>query len=217
MGPAPFPKWSDSVLRLALSGAFAFVVGVPTLLMAWVRSPAQSGQFETVDQPIAFDHRHHVRDDGIDCRYCHYDVTRAPMAGVPDTALCLGCHGQIWVDSPMTEPVRRSFFTAEPIHWRRVTLLPDFVYFNHAIHVKKGVGCESCHGRVDLMANVSTQASFHMGWCLDCHRAPERHLRPPGRVTEMGYLPPEPQAVLGARLKRELHVDPPVYCSGCHR
>jgi hypothetical protein len=187
------------------------------LLMAWVRSPLSTGQGEPVDQPVAFDHRHHVRDDGIDCRYCHYDVARSRFAGLPETDLCMGCHGQIWANSPPLEPVRNSAFAERPIHWRRVTLLPDFVYFDHAIHVTKGVGCESCHGRVDLMAKVYAAAPVNMGWCLDCHRHPERHLRPPESVTVQGYEPAEPQEVLGPRLVKEQRVSPPVHCTGCHR
>jgi len=117
----------------------------------------------------------------------------------------------------MLEPVRRSWFAHEPIRWRRVHLLPDFVFFNHEIHVTKGVGCETCHGLVDLMGNVYAAHSLDMSWCLDCHRAPENYLRPPSAVTEMGYVPAEPQAVLGARLRVALGVNPPTYCSACHR
>jgi hypothetical protein len=185
--------------------------------MAWVRSPLQTLQYQRVTQPVAFDHRHHVRDDGIECRYCHYDVDKAPNAGVPETALCMGCHAQIWTQSPLLEPVRRSYFANRPVHWQRVNVLPDFVYFNHRIHVHKGVGCESCHGRVDLMANVYAASPWHMSFCLECHRQPEKYLRPPEFVTAMGYAPAEPQETLGGRLKRELRVDPPVNCSACHR
>jgi hypothetical protein len=185
--------------------------------MAWVRSPLHTGQYERVDQPVAFDHRHHVRDDGVDCRYCHYDVARSRHAGMPETALCMGCHGQIWTDSPMLEPVRRSWSSGMPIHYRRVNLLPDFVYFDHSIHVAKGVGCETCHGRVDLMGNVYAATPMSMDWCLDCHRSPAEHLRSPASVAVMGYEPPEPQERIGARLVKELSVSPPVNCSGCHR
>jgi hypothetical protein len=127
------------------------------------------------------------------------------------------CHSQIWTDSPMLEPVRKSWFEKRPIHWRRVSLLPDFVYFDHSIHVAKGVGCESCHGRIDLMSNVYAETSLQMGWCLDCHRDPASYVRPPADVTVMGYQPSEPQKVLGKRLVEELSIAPPVHCSGCHR
>ncbi len=201
-------------------GAFALVgVGVagPAALMAWVRSPLHTGKGEPIVQPVAFDHRHHVRDDGIDCRYCHYDVERSPMAGVPDTGLCMNCHAQIWTDSPLLEPVRKSYFEKEPIRWERVNVLPDFVFFNHSIHVSRGVGCEACHGRVDLMAGVQKASSLDMDFCLGCHREPWKHLRPADAVTQMGYVPSEPQAELGWRLQREHHINPPTYCSGCHR
>ncbi len=185
--------------------------------MAWVRSPLMTGQFERVDQPVSFDHRHHVRDDGIDCRYCHQDVARSRFAGLPETELCMGCHSQIWNKSPMLEPVRKSWFTRRPIQWRRVNEVPDFVYFDHSIHVAKGVGCETCHGRVDLMGNVYAANTLQMGWCLDCHRHPERYVRPPADVTVMGYRPSEPQEVLGRRLVRENDISPPKHCTGCHR
>jgi hypothetical protein len=215
---APFDRRTDVRLRvviaLVLAGA---LLGVPGVLMAWVRSPLHTNGGKAIDQPVEFDHRHHVRDDGIDCKYCHYDVARAPSAGVPETALCMGCHAQIWSDSPLLEPVRESYFSGRPIEWRRVHDLPDFVFFNHAIHVNKGVGCESCHGRVDRMSRVYATETLQMQWCLDCHRNPEPHLRPPELVTTIDYTPAEPQAALGARLRRELSVDPPTHCSACHR
>jgi hypothetical protein len=129
----------------------------------------------------------------------------------------MGCHAQIWTSSPLLEPVRRSYYEREPIRWRRVHDLPDFVYFDHSAHVNRGVGCETCHGRVDRMAVVHQAHPMQMGWCLDCHRTPERFLRPVEEVTTMGYLPPEPQPIVGVRLKTEYGVDPPTHCSGCHR
>lgn len=185
--------------------------------MAWVRSPLHTDIGNARDQPIQFDHRHHVRDDGIDCQYCHYDSDRSPSAGMPDTATCMGCHAQIWKDSPQLEPVRRSYYRNEPIAWQRVHDLPDFVYFSHGAHVTRGVGCETCHGRVDLMGAVAKTETLHMGWCLDCHRDPERYLRPPELVTEMGYVPSEPQRTMGKRLREQLSIQPPTHCTGCHR
>lgn len=214
---ALFPRWVNSTTRVGLWTVLGLGIGSVCFLMAWVRSPLQTLQFQRVDQPVLFDHRHHVRDDGIDCRYCHYDSERTQHAGVPETELCMGCHAQVWSTSPLLEPVRKSLAKKEPIHWRRVTLLPDFVYFNHRIHVHKGIGCETCHGRVDLMANVFAVTAMHMNFCLNCHRQPEKFLRPPELVTAMGYAPNEPQAVLGARLRDQLSVKPPVHCSACHR
>jgi hypothetical protein len=212
-----FPRWANSATSLGLWSMLAVLVGAPSFLMAWVRSPLHTDQFERVDQPVAFDHRHHVRDDGIECRYCHYDAARARFAGLPETELCMGCHSQVWNKSPMLEPVRQSFFEHRPIRWRRVHALADFVYFDHSIHVAKGVGCETCHGRVDLMGAVYAANDISMGWCLDCHRNPAAHVRPPADVTVMGYVPPEPQEVLGKRLVQENSIHPPVHCSGCHR
>ncbi|HEX3593738.1 MAG TPA: cytochrome c3 family protein, partial [Polyangiaceae bacterium] len=117
---APFPRWANSATAMGGAAILVLMIGAPCLLMAWVRNPPHTGQFERVDQPVAFDHRHHVRDDGIECRYCHYDVARSRSAGLPETELCMGCHSQIWTDSPMLEPVRKSWFEKRPIHWRRV-------------------------------------------------------------------------------------------------
>ena len=214
---APFPRWSNQATKLGMWSGLALLVGAPAFLMAWVRSPLATGQYERVDQPVQFDHRHHVRDDGIECRYCHYDVARSRTAGMPETELCMGCHAQVWTQSPLLEPVRRSFYEKTPIHWKRVNLLPDFVYFDHSIHVAKGVGCESCHGRVDLMGNVYAATTMQMGFCLDCHRDPKSYVRPPEDVTVMGYAPAEPQAVVGARVVKSLSIAPPLHCSGCHR
>ena len=192
----------------------AVIVGVPALLMAWVRSPMQRDMNEPIAQPVEFDHRHHTRDDGIDCMYCHYDAERSPSAGVPETELCMGCHSQIWNESPLLEPVRRSYREKSPIVWNRVHNLPDFVFFDHSAHVNRGVGCETCHGRVDLMARVSQVEPMNMVWCLECHQDPTPHLRSPDRVTEMGYeAPPE----MGRRIEAMFDIDPGTHCTTCHR
>jgi hypothetical protein len=211
-----FPPWSDTLFRIGLAIVAITVLGVPTFLMAWVRTPNVTARGEPVDQPIMFDHRHHVRDDGIDCLYCHYDATRSAYAGVPPTSLCMNCHNQVWPESERLAPVRRSYFSGQPIAWKRVHQLPDFVYFNHSAHVSHGVGCVSCHGRVDKMAQVYPVAPLTMHWCLDCHRSPERSLRPLDRITDMAWAPASPVET-GWQIKRELSVDPPVSCTGCHR
>lgn len=211
---APLPRWSDSVFWMVLLGAALIVAGVPALLMAWVRTPGQNEVGIEVEQPIDFDHRHHSRDDGIRCLYCHYEAETGPTAGVPDTALCMGCHNQIWNDSPQTAPIRESWDHQTPIRWRRVTRLPDFVFFDHSAHVSHGVGCETCHGRVDRMAAVHKVEAMHMSWCVDCHRDPSPHLRPPELVDTMG-LASDPAR--GRRIERELDVAPPTHCTGCHR
>ncbi|MGE0449396.1 MAG: cytochrome c3 family protein [Vicinamibacterales bacterium] len=212
-----FPAKADALVRLALAGVVGVLVGVPVVLIAWVRTPYVTGQFVPLTQPVAFDHRHHVADDGIDCMYCHVDAERSRHAGVPPTELCLNCHGQIWNTSPALEPVWRSWSTGQPLNWKRVTDLPDFVYFDHAIHTRKGVGCESCHGRVDRMARVYQVAPLTMGWCLGCHRDPEPHLRPLDAVALMGYQPPERQEILGPRLAATYRVRRVTACTGCHR
>lgn len=212
--PAPLPRWADTVFRLIVVIVVLGIVGIPTLLMAWVRTPIQRNQYEQIQQPVEFDHRHHVRDDGIGCTYCHHEVGNSPYAGVPPTELCMGCHNQIWNESPLLEPVRRSWWEDEPIVWTRVHNLPDFVYFNHSAHVTAGVGCESCHGRVDRMSRVHQVEPLTMEWCLDCHRDPEPYLRPQHAITEMGYDAPDS---VGRRILEERNVDPGTYCSTCHR
>lgn len=211
---APLPRWSNSVFSFALALVALVMVGVPALLMAWVRTPANADVAERHEQPVPFDHRHHARDDGIRCLYCHHDAESGPTAGVPDTALCMGCHNQIWNDSRQTEPVRASWAREEPIVWRRVTDLPDFVFFDHSVHVRRGVGCESCHGRVDRMAVVYKAYPLDMAFCLECHRDPEPRLRPPEYVDWMGY-PNGGEG--GRRVADELGIDPPTHCTGCHR
>ncbi|MFW5875495.1 MAG: cytochrome c3 family protein [Myxococcota bacterium] len=211
---APLPPWSDTVLRVVMIAAAALVLGAPSLCMGFVRTPAHLGMYQAPSQPVMFDHRHHVRDDGIDCRYCHYDAERSPHAGVPGAGLCMSCHAQIWNDSPLLEPVRRSAYGGEPLEWQRVHVLPDFVFFNHAAHVTRGVGCEYCHGRVDGMARVAQVQPLDMDWCLHCHRDPAPHLRPPRLATVMGY---ETSRREGERIARELDIAPPTDCTGCHR
>ncbi|MCZ7685375.1 MAG: cytochrome c family protein [Sandaracinaceae bacterium] len=211
---APLPRWSNSILWVALLILAGFLFGVPAVLMAWVRTPVSDGVGVRIEQPVQFDHRHHAQDAAIRCLYCHYDAERGPTAGVPDTALCMGCHGQVWNDSPQTEPLRESWSERRPIAWRRVTDLPDFVFFDHSVHVRRGVGCESCHGRVDRMAAVYRAYSLDMGFCLDCHRDPEPHLRPPEHADWMGY----PMArARGRSVAVSLAIDPPTHCTGCHR
>jgi hypothetical protein len=137
--------------------------------MVYVRTPWNTGTGDAIDQPVQFDHRHHVIDDEIDCIYCHTGAESSDYAGVPATDVCMGCHAQIWNESPLLETVRRSYFSGRAIPWNRVNDLPDFVYFNHAVHVQRGVGCVECHGRVDRMARVYETQSLSMGFCLDCH------------------------------------------------
>jgi len=210
--------------RDANSYAKASVIGLVVLLGAGFaaadrlsRSPYVTRAETVREQPIQFSHQHHVGGIGIDCRYCHTTVEQAASAGIPPTKTCMNCHAQIWADSPFLEPVRESFRTGEPLRWIRVHDLPDFAYFNHSVHVKKGVGCATCHGRVDRMPLMWQEASLQMEWCLDCHRNPEKYVRPRDAVFQMDYQPPANQLELGARLVKEYGIQSLTSCSVCHR
>jgi hypothetical protein len=169
------------------------------------------------EQPIQFSHQHHVGSIGIDCRYCHTSVEKAASAGIPPTQTCMNCHVQIWANSPFLEPVRESYRTDRPLRWTRVHDLPDFVYFNHSVHVKKGVGCATCHGRIDRMPLLYQQSSLLMEWCLECHRNPERFVRPREAVYQMDYQPPANQLELGRQLVKAYDIKNLTNCSTCHR
>jgi hypothetical protein len=217
MRPLFLPS-ADTVLRVLLVTGVTVAGAVPIAMILWVRTPYVTKQEDLVDQPVAFDHRHHVRDAGIDCVYCHYEATRSKYAGVPPTAVCMNCHSQVWQQSARLEPVRASWFDDVPLRWRRVHQLPAFVYFDHSAHVTHGVGCVECHGRVDEMGRVYAVAPLTMHWCLDCHRNPDAHLRPQSEITNMDWRPAAPRSEVGAAIRAELHVAPPVEsCTGCHR
>jgi hypothetical protein len=214
---ALFPRWANTVARATLVAAALTLVGVPVALMAWVRTPNATRRYQPVAQPVAFDHRIHVAGQHIDCRYCHFSVERSATAGIPPSQTCVPCHSDTWMSSNALALVRASVATGQPIRWNRVNALPDFVYFNHSIHVNKGVGCETCHGRVDRMATVYQAAPMTMGWCVGCHRDPASALRPVSEVTTMGWTPPAPQHQLGEALVRENHVQRLTKCTTCHR
>ncbi len=214
-----FHRSTNTVSRVSVFGA-VFIVGfVLWLFDALNRSPYATMQGVARVQPVQFSHQHHVGGLGIDCRYCHTSVERAAFAGIPPTKTCMNCHSQIWAQSAELEPVRESFRSDRSIEWIRVNDLPDFVYFNHSIHVSKGVGCETCHGRVDQMPLVSQHSTLHMSWCLDCHRQPEKNLRPRDQVFTMGYVPAGKQ-LDGAALAKEYGLRTRfelTNCSTCHR
>jgi hypothetical protein len=200
----------------------AVALGVPVLgVAAYFTNMSYSTQVDVPhEQPVEFSHKHHVGDDGIDCRYCHTTVDKAATAGMPSTHTCMTCHSQIWNDSPELRPVLESYRTGNPIQWRRVHDLPDFTYFDHSIHVKKGVGCTECHGRVDEMPLVLKEKDLTMGWCLDCHRNTEKVLRPRDLVYDMNWKRPPNQAEVGKQLQDEYHVLNEFQltnCSTCHR
>jgi hypothetical protein len=218
--PQVFPKSANPWSRASLAGIGFLLLGLVWLIGLLQRSDYVTSANAFIEQPVQFSHQHHAGGVGIDCRYCHTSVEVAPSAGIPPTKTCINCHSQIWSDSPYLEPVRASFREDRPLRWIRVHDLPDFVYFNHSIHVSKGVGCETCHGRVDRMPLVVQRASLQMEWCLDCHRDPSRFLRPREAVTQMGYTPAGDQREIGARLMREYGIKDVEYltsCSVCHR
>ncbi len=215
-----FPRSANAIARMGLAGALAFVLCALLVVFTLFRSSWATKQHEIVEQPVQFSHAHHVGGIGIDCRYCHTSVEKSAFAGIPPTETCMNCHSQIWSNAPILEPIRASLRDNVNLTWTRVHDLPDFVYFSHQIHVKQGVGCETCHGAVDQMPLVSQEASLLMEWCLDCHRAPEKYLRPREEVFNMQYEPPADQIALGLKLKAEYNIagaEHMTSCSVCHR
>jgi hypothetical protein len=215
-----FHPVANTIARVSIFGAVFFVGGALWLMGAVERSPYVPRQDVVREQPIPFSHRHHVAGLGIDCRYCHTSVEVAASAGMPSTKTCMTCHSQVWVDAPMLEPVRSSYAEDRSIEWARVHDLPDFVYFDHSIHVAKGVGCATCHGPVDQMPLAWRENTLNMEWCLECHREPERFIRPPEAVFDMGWEPPADAGerdLLSLRLVDEHHVASKTSCSVCHR
>jgi hypothetical protein len=202
-----------------LSIVFGNVLGVAVLLgiLQIGRSPYVTRAQETREQPVPFSHKHHVSGLGIDCRYCHTSVETSAFAGIPPTKTCMTCHSQIWADSPMLEPVRDSYRTDESIEWLRLHDLADFAYFNHSIHVKKGVGCDTCHGPVNEMPLMWKEETLQMEWCLECHREPEQFVRPREEVFNYEWVPPTDQLTLGRELVEKYDIQRLDNCSVCHR
>jgi Cytochrome c3 len=218
--PQIFHHSSNTFARIVIFGAVFIVVFAGWAFTELDRSYYATRAQQPREQPVPFSHAHHVGGLGLDCRYCHTSVEQSSFANIPPTKTCMNCHSQIWNTSPTLEPVRASFRTNESIRWTRVYDLPDYVYFNHSIHVDKGVGCESCHGRVDLMPLTAQEPTLHMEWCLSCHRNPEKYLRPREFITKMGYQPAGDQEQIGRRLMAENHIHDPRFltsCSTCHR
>jgi cytochrome c7-like protein/class III cytochrome C family protein len=217
--PQVFHRSTNTLSRLSIFGGLFAVAALAWGLALVNRSAYVTWAGVARQQPVPFSHRHHAGELGIDCRYCHTTVERSAVAGIPPTKTCMNCHSQIWVDSPMLEPVRASFRTDRSIEWIKVHDLPDFVYFNHSIHVRQGIGCVSCHGRIDRMNLTWQAASLQMEWCLNCHRQPEQYVRPREEVFNMEWKPPSDQAALGSKLVAEYHIQKQqlTNCSICHR
>ena len=213
------PQWnliargSLVLLVLLVSG-----LGVAAYEYMWSSYATRVGYF--VEQPVPFSHAHHVGDDGLDCRYCHRTADTSAFAGIPPTNTCMHCHWQIWNEAPALAPVRESWRTGRPLVWQRVHSLPEYVYFDHSVHVNNGIGCRTCHGAVDRMPLMAKANSLYMKWCLDCHRDPGPNLRPRDRIYDMEWAPPEDdRAALQRQLMKEYQIDTArlTSCSACHR
>lgn len=212
-----FHPSTNTIARVTIFGGI-FLLGGLVWVLAGINSSDYVTKVQVVQpQPVPFSHKHHVSGLGIDCRYCHTTVETSNFAGIPPTETCMSCHSQIWVDSPMLEPVRASLRDNKSIEWTRVNDVPDFVYFNHSIHVNKGIGCETCHGRVDQMPLMVKAETLQMEWCLTCHRDPAQYIRPREQVFTMGYSYPANQKEVGQRLVKEYNVRSLIDCYTCHR
>ena len=215
MGQVFHPRFGLYVQLVLLAVLLSLVGGA----LIWRASTSEPhGVGEAVEQPVPFSHKHHVGDDGIDCRYCHSSVETSAFAGIPPLSTCMTCHSQLYTDTAALKPVVDSWRHGVALHWQRVHQLPDFVYFNHSIHVAKGVGCVTCHGRVDRMPLTWRAKPLSMQWCLDCHRAPQKYLRPRDKVFDMAWQAKD-QAALGMALVRRYRIDTRRLsdCSVCHR
>lgn len=215
---ALFRPAHTTVLRVAIAFVVFAAAGTAYGVYEYYHSPYWNYVGIAPSQPVLFSHRHHAGQLKIDCRYCHTTVETSAFAGMPSTHTCMTCHSQIFTDTPMLQPVVVSAQTGQPLHWQRVNSLPDHVYFNHSIHVAKGVGCTSCHGPIGEMALTSKGEPLSMRWCLDCHRNPAPHLRPAEEIFAPDWVPSADQEQRGRELFKTLnvHTDPLTSCSTCH-
>lgn len=212
-----FHRSTNTLSKLSIFGAVFFIAALGGVASLIIRSGFYTYRYVAREQPVPFSHKHHVGGLGIDCRFCHTSVETSSFAGIPPTKTCMGCHSQIWSESPTLEPVRASFRTDKSLEWVRVHKVGDFVYFNHSIHVNKGIGCSSCHGRVDQMPLMMRTNTLLMEWCIDCHKHPEKNVRPREEVFNMAYQQPEDQLALGERLVKEYKIQKLTDCYTCHR
>lgn len=211
-----FPRWTDGFRPLLGIAA----VLTPTYIVALFIYGASADTLQVgyaPEQPIPFSHALHAGKLGMDCRYCHSTVESADLAAIPPLATCMNCHKSIQTTSPLLAPLRAAWEGQEPLRWTKVHDLPEFAYFSHAPHLRAGVSCVDCHGRVDQMERVQTEKSLSMGWCLECHRNPEPFLRPREEVFNLGWTTEEDRNVLGAKLRKENGINPRTDCSTCHR
>lgn len=219
--PQLFHRRANTISRVSIYGAIIVLAFIVWALYEIQRSPYNTRAFVARPQPVQFSHKHHAGDDGIDCRYCHTTVEVSSFAGIPPTSTCMNCHSLLFANTPYLAPVRESFKNDKPLEWTRVHDLPEFVYFNHSIHVNKGIGCSSCHGRVDEMPLMWNVVSLHMEWCLGCHRDPAKHIRPRDQIVNMNWPPPGyDQEAEGKKLLKQYNVKPVeaiTNCTTCHR
>lgn len=214
-----FPPSANSLARATILGILVLVLLIIAAAYLYVRSSWWNNTDVFVEQPVQFSHDHHVAGLGIDCRYCHATVENSSFADIPPTHTCMSCHSQVWADAPILEPVRESYETGMPIEWNRVHDVGDFVYFDHSIHVQNGIGCSTCHGPVDRMPLMYKAEPMTMEWCLDCHQAPERYIRPREEVFNMEWQPPPDQLARGRALIEAygIGVERLTDCYVCHR
>ncbi|MFB3785449.1 MAG: cytochrome c3 family protein [bacterium] len=211
-----FPKWANHV-PTALAIFLVIGSSYAVTLLYYGGSPRTTDVGYMPTQPVEYSHALHAGELGIDCRYCHNTVEKSAQASIPPTQTCMNCHKMIRADSQKLIPVRESYATGMPIKWVRVHDLPDYVYFNHSAHVTRGISCVSCHGRIDKMETVYQAEMLSMGWCLDCHRNPEKHLRPADKVTQLDWTPEGDPMALGKELRRKNNINPSTDCATCHR
>jgi hypothetical protein len=212
-----FHRSTNTISRVSIYGAVILIAILGYAVNVVNQTSYITEVHNARPQPVPFSHKHHVGELGLDCRYCHTSVEISSSAGMPPTQTCMTCHSQIWTGAAILEPVRASYRDSTPISWTRVNALPDFVYFNHSIHVAKGVGCTTCHGPIAEMNITWREQSLYMRWCLECHNAPEKYLRPRSEVFNAFYEPPSDQEALGNRLMKEYKVQKLTNCTTCHR
>jgi hypothetical protein len=212
-----FHPSTNTIAKVSILGGVFILAAIVWVIGQLQRSPYITQVNVARAQPVQFSHDHHVGGLGIDCRYCHTSVEDSSYAGMPTTKTCMTCHSQIWTNSALLEPVRASWRSGQPIRWTRVHDLPDFAHFDHGTHVQKGIGCQSCHGRVDEMPLMWQNASLHMEWCLSCHRNPENNVRPRAEVFNMQWQGTEPgQARELVKKYGIAPADQMTNCSVCH-
>ena len=215
--PQIFHRATNTISKVSFAALIILILSGFYMLNVMHRSDYTTQASVVREQPVPFSHKHHVTGLGIDCRFCHTSVEESAFAGLPPTHTCMGCHSQIWADAPMLEPVRESYRTGTPIAWTRVHDLPDFVYFDHSIHVRQGIGCSTCHGPIEEMPLMWRESTLYMEWCLECHRNPAQYIRPREEVFNMDWKPPAEQLALGGALVHQYAVESKTSCSTCHR